>query len=265
MHNFTISVVDTDSISFCKPDGGEFSQEEIDSLIAELNDVSPEFMDWANDGYFQKCVALKAKNYILWDGKKKILKGSSIRDNKKEPALREFINECIECFLFDKQHLIMDLYKKYSYEACNIKDINRWTVKKTITKPVLTNDRTNERKIREAVEDQVVAEGDKVWLYTAIDGEIQEVKKGELVFYANGKPKMIPNRILKTPNQWLDDQDVKHYIERVNDVLAIFGNLINLEDFPRYHLKRNKVLLEELVNGSHSPSLIREISNQGRD
>lgn len=250
MHNFNIGVVDTDSISFCKYDGSEFSKEEIDSLVKELNSISPEFMQWENDGYYKKCVSIGAKNYVLWDGKKKTLKGSAIRDNKKELALREFIGECIQCFLDDRQHQILDIYKRYIREAYHITNIDRWTVKKTITKPVLTNERTNEKKIRDALGDQIVSEGEKVWLYSAIDGEVQDKAKGELLFYADGRPKMIPNRILRKPSEWTGfDQDTNHYVERVYDTLCIFEFILKIEEFPKYHLKRNKQLLEELING----------------
>lgn len=249
MYNFTIGVVDTDSISFCKPDGGEFSPEEIDSLIKELNDISPEFMDWADDGYYKRCLALKAKNYVLWDGSKKTIKGSALKDGKKEPALREMLQECVDAFLNDTPENVGEIYKRYVREAYTIDNISRWTVKKTITKPVLTNDRTNERKIREAVAGQVVAEGDKIWVYTAISGEVQAMAKGELVCYADGSPKMIPNVILKRPELWSGDEDKEHYVGRVYDTLSIFGNLLDMQVHLNYSLKRNKKALEELVYG----------------
>lgn len=246
-YNFVIGPTDTDSISFCKPDGSSFSPEEINKLVTELNEISPEFMDWAEDGYFPVCVALKAKNYILWDGKKKIVKGSALKDNKKELALREFIQECIDCFLNDKQDQILGIYNKYVAEAYKIQDINRWVTKKTITKPVLTNERTHERKVRDAIEGMQVSEGDKIYVYTALDGEIQAVAKGELVCYADGSPKMVPNTILRVANKWNgSDHDVFHYVERMYKVLCVFENLLDMSAFPKYHLKKNHKLLETL-------------------
>lgn len=246
MHNFIIGPTDTDSISLCKPDGAEFSIDEIKGLVKELNEISPEFMVFENDGYYPKCVTIRAKNYILFDGKKKIIKGSALKDGKKEPALREFMQECVDCFLNDKQDQILRIYQKYVAEAINIKDINRWCVKKTITKPVLTNERTNEKKIRDAVEGQDVSEGDKVYVYSAIDGEVQKVVKGESLVYANGSPVMVPNTILRTPEKWSGNEDKFHYVERVHDCLSIFEFLIDLTQYPKYHLKKNRKDLTNL-------------------
>lgn len=250
MHNFIIGPCDTDSISFCKPDGGEFSPEEIDALVKELNDISPDFMDWDNDGYYPKCVALKAKNYVLWDGAKKIIKGSAFKDGKKEPALREMLQKIVDCFLEDRQADIAAVYSSYVREAYAIDNIARWAVKKTITKPVLTNDRTTERKIRDAVEGQVVSEGDKIWVYTAINGQIQAKAKGQLEFYKDGRPKMVDNCILRTSEKWTgNDQDRMHYVERVYTTLEIFGNILDMNGYLNYTLKRNANALKELIDG----------------
>ena len=78
-HNFIIGPTDTDSISFCKPDMSPFSPEETKQLLAEINAMSPEFIEWEDDGYYEVCITLRAKNYVLWDGKKKTVKGSAFK------------------------------------------------------------------------------------------------------------------------------------------------------------------------------------------
>ena len=57
-HNFIIPVVDTDSITICKPDGGEFSQEEIDKLTQEINSLTDELISWEYEFYVPKMVVL---------------------------------------------------------------------------------------------------------------------------------------------------------------------------------------------------------------
>ena len=82
-HNFILGPVDTDSISICKPAGAPFTEEEMQSLLDEINSYFPEHIKYADDGYFPRCVALKAKNYILYDGKKIKIKGSSLKASTK--------------------------------------------------------------------------------------------------------------------------------------------------------------------------------------
>src|ERR1043165_2986458 len=90
-YNFNIGPTDTDSISFCKMDGGAFSEQERAALLAEINKLSPEFIEWEDDNYYEVCIALKAKNYVLYDGKKKTVKGSAFKSSGKEPAMKEFM------------------------------------------------------------------------------------------------------------------------------------------------------------------------------
>lgn len=99
-HNFILGPVDTDSISLCKPDFSPFTEEEQQMLIDEINAQLPDLINYANDGYYQACVVLKAKNYILRKHNgKTIFKGSSIKTQQKEPALREMMEKLIEVLL----------------------------------------------------------------------------------------------------------------------------------------------------------------------
>lgn len=99
MYNFNIGPTDTDSISFCKKDGTPFSKEEQISLLKEINDISPECIEWEDDGYYEVCIVLKAKNYILWDGQTMIVKGSSFKTATKEIALKELMMKIVGVLL----------------------------------------------------------------------------------------------------------------------------------------------------------------------
>ena len=249
-YDFIIGPTDTDSVSFCKANMDIFTKEEIKTLIQELNDLSPEFMIWSDDGYYEKCIALKAKNYILKKQDELIIKGSALKDTKKELALKEFLNQIITNLLeydINYENLI-SIYNKYITEAMNISDINRWTVKKTITKKVLEGERKNETKIMDALEGQVLQEGDKVWVYSAIDGLTQVYAKGEPVFLKNGEPKMEENCILKIPTVWTKDEDKLHYVQRVYKTLEIFSNILDMSKFTKYHLVKNKEALLKLTS-----------------
>lgn len=254
-HNFLIAPVDTDSISFCKADMAPFSQEERDALLAEINDLSPDFMDWDEDGYYEACLVLKAKNYVLVQNGKYKFRGSSLRDEKKEPALREFMHAMIRDMIEKDSRSVVDIYEQYILEACNISDISRWAVKKTVTKSVLDPERANEQKPLDAINEAIaeglvekVQEGDKVWLYTALDGVRQAVVKGVPVVSKKGVPKMIPNRFLRDVRLYNNDADKSHYVKRVYSTLEILGNVLDLSQFTDYTIKKNAKALDELTN-----------------
>ena len=91
--------MDTDSISFCKPDHSPFTEEEQQNLLNELNSLYPEKIKWDHDGIYDVVVIVRAKNYILKKDGKVIKKGSALKSSKTEPKMKEFINEIIEVLL----------------------------------------------------------------------------------------------------------------------------------------------------------------------
>jgi DNA polymerase elongation subunit (family B) len=221
--------VDTDSISYTngrKPEPGEF-----EAQIEELNKLYPDLIKWEDDGVFEKVIVVKAKNYVLKkDGKVKY-KGSSLTDQKKEPALIEFLHEVIGALLEDRKDDIVNIYNKYCLEAYNVKnlDISRWVTKKTVTKSVLDPKRTNEQKVLDALEGFPVQEGDKVWLYTAIDPNDQE------------------KTILKLSERYSGDADRWHYVKRVYNTIKILENILEMKQFEKYHNKGKRAKLEEMA------------------
>lgn len=141
---------------------------------------------------------------------------------------------------------LIEIYNNYCREAYNITDISRWCKKVGISKKTLEPSRTNEQKILDAVQHLNPREGDKYFLYTAVDGEKQAVTKGEPVFLKSGQPKMVKNSILKVVDQWSADEDKEHYIKRVYMTLSILENVIDMDKFIKYQLKKNYPLLEDL-------------------
>lgn len=245
-HDWNLVNIDTDSLSFCKSDQTPFTEEEYKNVFKEINKIM--YSEWEDDGEFDDVLVLKAKNYVLREkGTDKLkYKGSSITDSKKESALTEFINMLIDDLLLTKGQNAVDIYHKYIKEAYNIKDINRWAKKISITKKVLFPERTNEQKVLDAVKNLNPREGDKFYLYTAVNGEKQEVKNGGAVFLKSGKPKMIKNSILKVVNEYKEDSDKEHYLKRVYSTLEIFKNVLDMNNFIKYHLKSNISKVENL-------------------
>jgi DNA polymerase elongation subunit (family B) len=246
VHNFSITNCDTDSISFKKVDGSEFTEQEQKDLVNEINSIMDDMIEFEHDGYFDKFIVIKAKNYVMRENNKIKYKGSSLLDSKKEPALSEFLKEILLDMLDYDGINVESIYKKYIKEASGIKDIKRWATKKSITKKVLDPSRTNEEKILDALEGKEIREGDKVYLYSAIDGEVQDRAKGELVFLKNDKPKMIPNRVLRLCENWKNDEDKEHYLKRVYMTLCIVENVVDISTFTKYHLKSNLEKVKEI-------------------
>src|ERR1019366_3763204 len=120
MHNFTLINCDTDSIMVSKPDGTPFSNSEQDKLLDELNNLFPKKIHWELEDTFRKVIILKAKNYILQKEDGKITyKGSSLKDQKTETALKEFKYEIIGTIL-DEKFDYVTIYNKYVKEILNL-------------------------------------------------------------------------------------------------------------------------------------------------
>jgi hypothetical protein len=248
MHNFLVPVVDTDSLTVGKQDGSPFTKEEINSLTVELNSLFPEGIYWDFEFYIPKLIVLKAKNYIMFDGQKIKLKGSSLRDQKKEPALKEMLDVMIKDLIDNNGNNCKAIYLTYIKEAMDPKDIKRWSNKKTITKPILNcatdpTARLNERKVYDAIAHTPVQEGDKAYLYPCIKSarvERKELKNGKV------KEKVIKEVGLKLAEEWSGDHDSGKLIERVYATVQILGGVLDMNQFIDYTLVKNKELLDNL-------------------
>lgn len=225
-HNFKLVNADTDSISFCKQDGSEFSEEEQQELLAELNSNFPPTIEFEHDGLFNKLIVLKAKNYILYDGEKIKLKGSSLKSSTMEPKLKEFNNEIINAMVFDKGGYT-EIYNKYIQEALNVTDIKPWASKKTISTKTMESERTNESKIRDAFEGTEYVEGDKVYVFYKedeslclvenFDGEYDRKKLLQKLFKCTKRFETVLDVKLLFPNYSL----IKAYKKLIEEGLQI--------------------------------------------
>lgn len=270
-YNFTLANVDTDSFAICNPNGPEPTKEWFDRLIKELNSIYPEYIKWADDGVYSKFMVVGAKNYImqkhpLWckpkdldkNGNPKVkYKGSSIVDPKKERALSDMIKSMIDIIFNGRPNSeLVEIYQDYVKQAYRLKDIDRWSTKKTVTAAVLEGSTSASVKAleacKEAVERGVIKnfqEGDKFWVYQAMDGETQKIVKGQPQFYKKtGLPMMVPKTALRFPKLWNGiDHDRMHYVNRVYDTALILDKVVDKDLFIDYNIKRNAKKFKELV------------------
>ena len=227
-YNFILGPVDTDSVSICKPDMSPFTEEEQEALINEINSIMPEKIKYAHDGYFKICVAIRAKNYILYDGKKITVKGSSLKASAKCHALKEMINEIIDLLCFEENEQVrnqklVDLYNKYCKEVKNVTDISRWSARRTISAKTLESTRSNETKIKDAIAGTNYVEGDRI-----------------RVFYK-------PDDSLCLVENFNGEYNKTRLLENIYDTTCVFETVLPVKElFVKYALKKNQKLLEEL-------------------
>lgn len=217
-HNFLIPIVDTDSCTVCKRDGSPFSENEIKSLTEEINNLTDDLIEWDFEFYIPKLIILKSKNYIMYDGKSIKIKGSGLKSSKTEIAFKEFMNSIIESMVFERNDYL-DIYNKYVKEIMDIKDIKRFATKKTYTSKIDTSERTNETKVKDAIEGSDYRDGDKLYLIYRSDDTLC------LIENYNG------------------DYNRKRLLKRLYDTIKIFKNVLDISIFPNYSLKKNEKLL----------------------
>lgn len=182
MYNFTLINCDTDAVTICKPDGANFTDEEIKKLTDELNSLYEDSIKWEFEFNLPRMVILKAKNYVYQyaDGKV-IYKGSAIKATPKEPALREFIKRIIGSLLEDKNDF-KEVYDEYVKEALAITDIKRWSVRKTISEKTLDPKRSNEQKVKDIIEGTEYVEGDRIYCFYMPDTSLKLVENFDGVY-----------------------------------------------------------------------------------
>ena len=223
-NGFVLVNCDTDSISYCKTDYSEFSEQERIVLLKDLNSLYPEKISFEDDGYYKTVVVLKAKNYVLWDGKKLKTKGSAIKATTKEPALKELISETIQYILDGREAEIVNLYHKYVKEALNVADMGRWASRKSITEAIINPERTNEQRVADALEGEEFQPGDRKFFYFKSDGTLSLLENFD------------------------GDYDRYRLIEKIWKTLQIFSTvLIDIKTLPKYHLKTKRHLLESVA------------------
>lgn len=226
-NNLVLVNGDTDSTLFCKKDQKAISEEERQQYLKDINALYPEKIKWTDDGYYKRVLVLAPKNYVLekYTGKtttKITKKGVSLKATTKEPALRVFIDECVEALMKREKDGILFLYHKQVLDILNLKDITPWCTKRTITSKVLNPKRTNEENVLNALEDEEYLEGDRVYLYFDKDGAY------------------------KLREHWSKDHDTDKLLSKVYATLDIFKNVLDVECFPNYTLKRNQEALERI-------------------
>jgi hypothetical protein len=223
MNNFKLANADTDSISFYKSNQEPFTIQERQELLNDLNSKCSNGVIWEDDGYFVSVIIIKAKNYVLYDGKSIKYKGSALKSPKLEKALNEFIHKIVESIIYEKNNYI-EIYNEYVKEIDSVKDIHRWSSRYTISQKTLESERTNESKIRDALEGSEYVEGDRIYCYFRKDDSLCLVEN-----YKNNYNK---ERLYK----------------KLHNTALRFATILDKTQFVNYSLKKSKKILEEILS-----------------
>jgi hypothetical protein len=229
-HNFKLVNGDTDSIAFKKADEKPFTPEERAALLEELNRLMPEQIVWKDDDYFRRFIVLKSKHYILDNGKSVKIKGGGLKAPKKEPALRAFIREVIDALLTDRKEQLIFMYARKAKEIMSLKDITDWCFRVTVTKKVLepSENAGFQKKQKAAIGSTPVLEGDRLYMFYREDES------------------------LCLREEFSGDYNKSRLLEKLKDTLNVFDQILDLDLFPNFGIKRNAELLDELAPGDKS-------------
>lgn len=223
--NFSVIFGDTDSVAFKKPDQKPFTEEEQDELLAEINSLMPENIQFENDGVYRRFIIIKRKNYLLDDGKEIVIKGSGLKASMKEAALKRFIGDVLELLRTDKKDQIYALYQKNVAEILNLKDVKDWCFKKTITKNLKTSTRKNETRVMDALEGTATNEGDKVFVFVK-----------EVIDWGKAKQEQ---KIYELRENFTGQYCKRTLLRKLYDTLKIFKTVIDVSLFPNYSKTKN--------------------------
>lgn len=229
MNNYKVTAVDTDSIFFKKPDETSFTEQEQNDLLNELNQIFPDMINWELGGYYRKVITAKAKNYILYDGKTTKYKGSAFKSSTLETGFKQFLDECVQLILNDKQSEVINVYSKYVKILCNIKDKDQmrlFSSKKTLTSKVYESERANETKVLDAIQGMEYSPGDKVWVFFKQDDTLSVVENFD------------------------GDYNVIKLLEKLYKVMQRFETIMDMTPYLNYKLKKNKKNLEDLLQSN---------------
>jgi len=215
---YQIVNVDTDSFSYTGSDGYD---------LEDLNKQFDGAIKWEEDGHYKKVLVVKTKNYVLQTFFGCEVKGSALKATMKEEALKEFINRFILSLMDSDYGRCVRLYGDYvrSISRINIKgSILSWSSRKTITAAVLNPKRTTEQRVLDAIKGTEYFEGDKIHVFFKSDTE------------------------LCTPENFDGTYDKNKLYEKLFKTVKIFENVIDINDYPNYKLKKNKGKLDDLLN-----------------
>jgi DNA polymerase, archaea type len=191
---------DTDGAYFVAPPG-----EDAGLIIARANDAIGEGLHLICEERYPAMLSVKAKNYALRraDGEI-VLRGSALKSNREEPfgsaLMREIATALIDGRPADVAQIVRGLVERV--RDGRLKPIE-FARRESVTQKTFNT--SGNRRLAQALFDKGVVVGDKVNIYRRQGGELALME------------------------EYADDEDRDHYLKRIGDFVARFGDLISAE------------------------------------
>lgn len=243
-YSFNITYLDTDAISFTKPDMSPFSKDEQHALVAEINALLPEHIKFSHDGYMPALVVLKTKNrFYLTEDKKIKIKGSSLRSSKIEPAIAKYHKRCVDALLGLTDEKVPGIYLEECRKLATLETVEDWASRKALSEKTFNSTRKNEKSLRDAVSGSGAVVGDRVQVYFDVNNNLKLVEKYDPQNPDHNLPRLLKK--LYTSSK-LFDTVLPDFKDRVNYGLSTKARAYN--DLLRIRLMPEKVKKPSVKN-----------------
>jgi len=212
----TVVEVDTDGIYFVPPVGPE------EELVAELSKALPESIQLELDGRYVAMFSYKMKNYVLLDGRGKLLiKGSGLRSRGIELFQRLWMEEMFRLLLTGRRDEIPALVKRWEEDFL----AHRVPLKQFMKTETLQESLAAYREKLQAGTRNVGA------AYELALASARSYQPGDQVsYYVTGESKRIKvNEAAKLATEWsatAPDENTAYYVAKLQELYEKFRPLI---------------------------------------
>ena len=233
----TVIECDTDGVMFLPPSNVNVGNRESElQYIQALNDRTPEGIVIGHDGTYEKMVSFKTKNYVLRetpDSEPKF-KGSAIISRGNEPFINKFIKSAFRLMLDEDiegiREMYLDLRRKLTQKKLGISEFAATNTLKKTLKEYQAGVKINGLRYAQyeialdlAKRGMPIAPGDRITYYVALP---EKERVWEMV---------------KWDGDYSDDENVNHYLRRLDAAMNKLKPMFKTEDFK---------LLREVDTGS---------------
>src|SRR6185295_6904002 len=219
----TVVEVDTDGIYFVPPPGeapGDAAAEE--RLVAELSGALPEGIQLELDGRYVAMLSYKMKNYVVLDGRGKLLiKGSGLRSRGLELFQRLWMEQLFRLLLTGRRGEILDLVRRWEADFI----AHRIPLKQFMKTETLQESLTAYREKLQAGARNVGA------AYELALASARSYQPGDQVsYYVTGESKRVKvNEAAKLAAEWSErapDENTAYYVAKLQELHEKFRPLI---------------------------------------
>lgn len=219
----TVVLCDTDGVLFKYPEG--MSKSDVNALIQEISDSMPVGIEIDNDGFFDKAIAYKPKNYALLPaGADEFkVKGVSLKGRSKEPFLLEFLQRQLQ-YIFDgdvqaAHDDYMNLTRQIAAKNLSVDALSkRARVKMNLDTYVEKKVEGDENQLPQY---EVALRADKIHDYDVLKGDMFRyyIGGGNAKHYKSYKR-------ARLVEEYDNDENVYHYLDRLKTTVEILQEMV---------------------------------------